>query len=240
MTDERLYRLFKLHEIDEALLTIKNKAEHLDLGKREAAAIKKIQADYAQDLTRYDEVKKALAAEKSKAEQASEKIKKFSKQLYDGSVFSSKEVENLQKEIAMLEEIGFQAETRVEEFEAAQKPLGAKVAKIHAKIAELEKSIADKRKQAEGDHSALKERFKEIGAKRAEREAEVEPDLLKVYEAARKRNGTTGLALVSADGQCSGCGVPVPQRTKDAIRLGKTQQCESCRRVLFFREEAPA
>lgn len=240
MTDERLYRVFKLHEIDEALLAIKSKAENLDLGKRELAAVKKIQTDYAEDLSHHDDLKKQLAAEKLKAEQAAEKIKKFSQQLYDGSVVSAKEVENLQKEVAMLEELGLQAESRAEQLETELKASAKKTEKIHAKIAELEQAAADKRAKAQTEHAELKIKFSEVGGLRAAREADVEPELLKFYNAARKRTGTTGLALVTPDNRCSGCGVPVPERTRDAIRIGKTQQCESCRRILFFREEAPA
>lgn len=239
MTDERLYHLFKLHEVDEKLLGIKARAENLDVGKRELAGIKKVQSDYADDLKKYDDLKKELAAEHLKAEQASEKIKKFSGQLYDGSVVSSKEIENLQKEIQMLEEIGLQAEMRVEELEKINESLSKKVGKINDKLAELELAVKEKRSKAQEDHAALKIAFAEIGGQRAQREAAVEPDLLKIYDAARKRTGTTGVALVSPENRCAACGVPVPERTRDAIRLGKTQQCESCRRVLFFREESP-
>lgn len=238
MTDERLYHLFKLHEIDEKLLGIKARAENLDVGKRELAGIKKVQADYAEDLTHYEDLKKQIAAEHFKAEQASEKIKKFNAQLYNGSIVSSKEVENLQKEIQMLEDLGMQAELKAEELEKENGSLSKKVSKINAKLEELEVSIQQKRLKAEEDHVQLKTAFKEVGGQRAEREAAVEPDLLKVYDAARKKTGNTGMALVTSESRCGACGVPVPERTRDAIRLGKTQQCESCRRVLFIREES--
>lgn len=239
MKDEQLYRLFKLHEIDEKLLMIKAKAENLDLGKRELAAIKKIQNDYAADISRANEVKKAIAVERIKADQASEKIKKFSAQLYDGSTVSSKEIDNLQKEVQMLEDLGMQAEFRIEELESENGPLSKKLEKVNAKLAELQATIESKRTQAEHDHKGLKIAFKEIGDQRAEKESMVDLDVRKAYDSARKRTGTTGLALVTLEGRCSACGLPVAERTQENIRLGRVQQCESCRRVLFFREESP-
>ncbi|MFM9871877.1 MAG: zinc ribbon domain-containing protein [Fimbriimonadaceae bacterium] len=239
MKDEQLYRLFKLHEIDEKLLQIKSKAENLDVGKRELAAIKKINTDYADDISRANEVKKLIAIERVKADQASEKIKKFSGQLYDGSVVSSKEVDNLRKEVEMLEDLGMQAELRIEELEFESGPLSQKIKKINAKLEELHTAIDSKRIQAELDHKALKIAFKEVGEARAERENQVDSDVRKTYDSARKRTGTTGLSLVTLEGRCSACGLPVAERTQESIRLGKVQQCESCRRVLFFREESP-
>lgn len=239
MKDEQLYRLFKLHEIDEKLLGIKARAENLDQGKRETAAIKKIHTDYAAEINRSNEIKNLIAEERVKAEQASEKIKKFSGQLYDGSTVASKELENLQLEVQMLEDLGMQAEFRIEELEKEYEPLSKKMEKINAKLAELQNTIESKRVQAIEDHKALKVAFKTVGDQRAERESEVALDVRKVYDSARKRTGTTGLALVTLEGRCSACGLPVAERTQEAIRLGKVQQCESCRRVLFFREETP-
>ncbi len=239
MKDEQLYRLFKLHEIDEKLLGIKARAENLDQGKRETAAIKKIQTEYATEISRSNDIKKQIAAERVKAEQASEKIVKFSQQLYDGSTVSSKEIDNLQKEVQMLEDLGMQAELKIEELEKEYRPLSKQIDKINSKIVELKGAVESKKAQAIVDHEALKVAFKETGAQRAERENQVPLDFRKVYDSARKRTGTTGLALVSPEGRCSACGLPVAERTQDAIRLGKVQQCESCRRVLFFREEAP-
>jgi predicted nucleic acid-binding Zn-ribbon protein len=239
MKDEQLYRLFKLHEIDEKLLRIKAKAENLDQGKRESAAIKKIQTDYAAEISRSNEIKKLISSERIKADQASEKIKKFSEQLYDGSTVSSKEIDNLQKEVQMLEDLAMTAELQIEALEKENEPLRKKMEKINLKLNELQGTIDSKRLQAVEDHKALKVAFKETGDLREERESQIDLDVRKVYDSARKRTGTTGLALVTLEGRCSSCGLPVAERTQEAIRLGKVQQCESCRRVLFFREEAP-
>jgi predicted nucleic acid-binding Zn-ribbon protein len=238
MKDEALYQLFKLHEIDEQLITIKNRAEHLDLGKREKAAIKKVQADYAEDLAHYKELQTQLNTERIRADQAAEKIKKFNAQLYDGSVTASKEINNLTKEIQMLEEIGMDAELKIEQLEAENQSLSKRVSKINAKIEELESQSEAKREQAEIDHVELKKAFAETGAKRSEREAAVRADILKTYNNARKLTGSTGLALITLQHRCQACGIDTPEKTREFVRDGKIQQCESCRRILFYREEA--
>lgn len=238
MKDEALYKLFKLHEIDEQLVTIKSRAENLDLGKREKAAIKKIQADYAEDLNKHKALIAQLNQERVKADQSSEKIKKFNAQLYDGSVTASKEVANLAKEIEMLEQIAFNSEEKIEQLEAENKSLSKRVAKVNAKIEELNQAIIAKRAQAESDHAAYKLKFAELGALRPEREKAVNPALLATYNNARKLTGSTGLALITPDHRCKACGIDIPIKTREFVGDGKTIQCESCRRVLFLREEA--
>jgi predicted nucleic acid-binding Zn-ribbon protein len=237
MKDERLFRLFQLHRIDEKLLAIKSQAEHLDQGRKESAGIKKLQTDYATELEQYKTLKTKISEKKTASAVATEKIAKFSAQLYDSNS-SSKELANLQKEIDMLEELGLQIETNIEELEAEFKPLHAKVTKINAKITELRTTIDEKKAAAVTKHEELKTAFKTVGAQRAAAEAAVELALLKSYNAARAKTGSTGLALVTASNRCAGCGIDVPEKVRDLIYTGRTQPCESCGRILFIHAEA--
>lgn len=238
MKDERLYRLYKLHKIDARLIDIKNKAEHLDLGKKEAAFAKKLQEDHAADLARNKELKSEIEELRVKNEQTEAKIAKFNTELYDGTLVSAKEVENLQKEIVMLEELALANAFKSEELENELKPLSEGVNKIMAQVEQLKKQIVKKRADAEVLHKELQVAFKETGAKRAAAEAEVEPELVTLYNQVRKRTGNTGMALVTDAQRCAACGIDIPEKVRDAIHTGRTQQCESCRRILFIQQEA--
>ncbi|MBX3113523.1 MAG: hypothetical protein KF836_03065 [Fimbriimonadaceae bacterium] len=238
MKDERLYRLYKLHKIDARLIDIKSKAEHLDLGKKEATFAKKLQEENADALARHKDLKSEIEELKVKNEQTEAKIAKFNKDLYDGTIVSAKEVENLQKEISMLEDLAINNALRIEELENELAPLSQTVKTVMAHVEELKKRIVKKRADAEVLHKELQAAFKETGAKRGPLEAEVEPELITVYNQVRKKTGSTGMALVTEAQRCAACGIDIPEKVRDAIQSGRTQQCESCRRILFIHKEA--
>jgi predicted nucleic acid-binding Zn-ribbon protein len=238
MKDERLYRLYKLHKVDARLIDIKNKAEHLDLGKKEAAIAKKLQEDNSEALARHKDLKSQIEELRVKNEQTEAKIAKFNKELYDGTIVSAKEVENLQKEISMLEDLAMTNALRSEELENELTPLSESVKTVMAQVEELKKRIVKKRADAEVLHKELQAAFKETGAKRAPLEAEVEPELITLYNQIRKKTGGTAMAMVTDAQRCDSCGIDIPEKVRDAIQTGRTQQCESCRRILFIHKEA--
>lgn len=238
MKDERLYNLYKLHKIDARLIDIKSKAEHLDLGKQEALMAKKIQEDNSELFSQHAALKTEIAELTTKNDQIQAKIAKFNKDLYDGSVVNAKEVDNLQKEVVMLEDLAMNNALRIEEIEDELKPLSESVDKLTAQVDQLKKLIVKKRADAEVHHKELQAAFKDTGAKRAAAEGEVGADLITVYNQARKRTGNTGMALVTEAKRCSACGIDIPEKVREMIQAGRTTQCESCRRILFILEEA--
>src|SRR4051812_48895574 len=100
MASLELQRLWKLHQIDSALLEIRNRAASLDPGRAQAAEVKKLQAEMDAspgrilqgELTDFELQQKTLQ----------DKIKKFEGQLYGGKVVNPREVEALQKEVSIL------------------------------------------------------------------------------------------------------------------------------------------
>lgn len=234
MSDEGLYQLYKLHKIDAALLDIKSKAENLDTGKREAALAKQVEAESESVRQAFATAAAKFTELKTKEELALAKLDKFQKQLYSGSLTNPREVENVQKEIDMLENlvVGLDDELKATQAERDHHSAGAKAAE--EKIAAAHTAQAAKRKSAEETHHQLQASFREIGAKRADAEKKVAPNLLQLYAAARKKTGSTGMALITADQRCSACGIDIPERTQEMVRDGKPTQCESCRRLLFI------
>lgn len=234
MSDDRLYRLYKLHQVDARLISIKSQAEHLDLGKREASAFKKLEIDAAPVLGKKKELQQRLTAVEDRLMQTQAKREKFGKELYDGHTTNAREIENLQKEIEMLDELTLTLMEEVQALSAEVEAVGVEAGEVEAKLVKLRKVSVAKRKKAEADHQALTEEFKRVGATRAGVLAEVDADLLRMYDAARKRTGDTGMALITEEGRCGACGVQVAERVSQAVRAGRGVQCESCRRVLFF------
>ena len=234
MSDEGLYLLYKLHKIDAALIDIKQRAENLDSGKREGALAQKIETESADVRSAYSEAVAKFNDLKTKEDQALAKLDKFQKQLYSGSLTNSREVENVQKEIDMLENLAVNLDDDLKAAMVERDRLATEAKAAEEKIAAARQAQANKHKHAQEEHAALQARFREIGAKRADAEKKVSPSLLQVYVAARKKTGSTGMSLVTEDERCSACGIDVPERTQEMVRLGRPTQCESCRRLLFI------
>lgn len=234
MSDERLFRLYKLHQVDEKLLAIKARAEHLDVGKRELAVAKKLATDNADLLAEAKATKQKLAELTLKEDQANEKLEKFQKQLYDGSITSSREIAHLQDEIEMLEMLVVTTDDERKALLTSSKESAAAAAEIEEKIAKLKEQAVKKRAHAEKEHAELQELFKQTGATRASKESEVEKELITAYNNARKRTGNTGLALITTKQDCGSCGIDIPEKVREAVRDGKTTPCLSCGRILFI------
>jgi predicted nucleic acid-binding Zn-ribbon protein len=102
MASPEIQRLWKLHQIDSAIQEIRTRAAHLDVGQRIQQEIDQIQRE---DQEVGGQARK-LHAEQTDLELANktidDKLKKIDKDLYGGKVVTSREVQNLEKEIEIL------------------------------------------------------------------------------------------------------------------------------------------
>lgn len=233
MVQTGLAALYALHRIDAAMLDLRQKAAALDVGQQEAAQIKAIEAESAAVL----KAARTLAGEQkdSELEQKGieEKIAKFDKELYSGKVVSPREVENINKEIAMLRQQLGKIDERLLQLWEELPPAQAAAKEAEAKIAALQAEIKAKQGAALADRNRLQEAYT---AKARERQAAVKhvpEQLLKLYEAIREKAGGTGLAVITEAFRCGGCGMHVPEKTAQAVKADKVERCESCRRILF-------
>lgn len=234
MADERLYKLYKLHKIDAALLQLKSRADHLDAGQGEAAIYKKLDAESKGIREEAGNLRKSAAEIEVREQQAESKLEKFQKQLYDGSLVNPREIENVQKEIEMLETLVVNLDDERKGVLARLEAVASEAGAAEAQMAKAKAAYAEKRDAAKVEHEALVARFREVGLTRAAAEKAVEPALLAVYASSRKKTGGTGVALVTADHRCAECGIDVPEKIREAVQSGKAMGCESCRRILFI------
>lgn len=228
-----LYDLFKLHRVDAALFSLKQEAAGLDTGQEEQKLIKAEEAASKEVLGRAKALTHEMKDLELQQKGYQEKIKGFEKKLYDGSVVSPKEVENLEKEIAMLRTLTENLDERLLQlFEEA--PLAVKDAEgAQSRIDALTARIAEKRERAVARHAEIKAEFETLRSQRPALAKEVEKDLYGKYEEVRKRTGGTGMAEVTEDNRCSHCGMHVPERQSQMLNDDRLVQCEGCHRILF-------
>jgi predicted nucleic acid-binding Zn-ribbon protein len=120
-------------------------------------------------------------------------------------------------------------ETREQKVKVAE-------AELKAESAEVEKEKNEARERSAEDLKLLAE----WNAKRETTRASINPDLIRHYERVMKFRGS-GIAEVR-DQKCTGCQTMLRPQTYNEVRSGKTIECESCQRILYFdpKREDPA
>ena len=234
MASPDLRRLWALHQVDAEILDLKRRAARLDAGVADAAKLKELEAKDAGT----GEAARALLAEQLDTELRQrgyeEKIKKFEKQLFGGTVTNSREVEALQKEITMLKRQGSGLDDRLLELMDLVPPAQAELEKLTAQISEAKKALSEKRASAVAEKGKIEGAYKLAVAKREEAKKHVPPALLNRYESIVKRYEGVGMAEVVKSRSCGGCGTVLPARTLQGALDGSVITCESCHRILYF------
>jgi uncharacterized protein len=126
------------------------------------------------------------------------------------------------------------AEDRILDLMSESEPLEANVKKAEAALkqekaqVEAEKSRAVERTAADEKELAL------ARAERAELAAKIAAPVLKMYEHARKKWHSGGIAE-AVDGRCSACQISLRPQFFQELRAGdRVLTCETCGRILFY------
>ena len=236
MSDEGLYRLYKLHQVDAQLHTLKSRAGALDTGNAEAAQYKRIQIETKMVRQKAKQLSDQLTALKDRRADNAAKADKYETQLFDGSIVNPREIEDLLKEASSLRALDPKLEKEIAVLKPDVDEAVENASSANAQLKKLRETVLTKQEKAKALHGALQEEYMKVKATRAEIAKDVDPLIMREYDAARKKTGNTGLALITEDSRCSSCGIDIPEKTRQLVRIGKVMHCESCRRVLFIYE----
>ena len=227
-------RLHKLYQVDAAMLEIKKKAAAMAAGQVLVKELEQLKALYE----KVGGEAKALGAEQTDLELTNQsietKLKKIDKEMYGGTVMNTKEVGNLEKEIAALKKQRSSNDDRLLELMDLVPPARAKAEKVHKAVEAKAKELENWKIEAVKQKAQLEARYKELGAKRPELVKNVPQALLTKYENIRSSHHGVGMAEVTKNLTCSECGTAQPERTIKLLEDDKVVQCESCSRVLYY------
>jgi len=236
MASAELQRLWKLSQIDTALVEIRHKAASLDPGKKimqELEELKKLDADVG---VKARKLSAELADLELVQKGIEDKLKKIDKELYGGKVVNSREVENLEKEIASLKRNRNSNDEKILELWEIVPPAKEAAAKIDAQIEEKQKLLAERKKRAVSDKAALEAEFARLTKLRPDATRGITPLLMAKYDGVRQRNGGIGMAEVTSRQTCARCGTVMPERTVQGLKDEKVITCESCHTILYYSE----
>jgi len=198
--------------------------------------------------------KAAVAAAKEKHSHAQTERKKFKLDVnqwrerarkyrdQSASVKTNEAYKALQQEIAHAESAASAAEDRQLEQMMAVEETERDIKSAEAKLKDAEASLAAERKTIEALGATKKAELDSDSAQREEVAAQIPEELLTIYARVVKRHH--GHALAEAfNEQCRGCGMRILPHTFQEIRASHNEkiiQCETCNRILYVAESAPA
>ncbi len=231
-----IQRLWKLHKIDAGLVDVRNQAASLDPGKLIRVEVEQLKMQDAEQGAAYRALHQEQLDLDLAQKGADDKIKRLEKELYGGTVVSSRESEAYQKEIEMIKKQKEARDERLLELYDLIPPAKAIAENILQQIEKKRQELGEANKKALTMKAELEREFARLTKLRPETAKIVNPTLLARYESIRQRHSGIGMAEVTKKGSCSGCGTSQPERTLQALREDKVATCESCHRILYHSE----
>lgn len=236
MASPSLQRLWKLHEVDSALVELRKRAASLDPGKKIIAEIKTLEAE---DIDKGGEAKR-LGGEQTDLELANkgieDKIKRFSGDLYGGKIVNPREVENFEKEIATLKKQREKNDEKLLTLMEAAPPVQSVAKDIKARLETKKSELKDFQKRVMQEQERLKAEFARLSSARTGATQGIEPALMARYDAIRQKHGGIGMSKIAKTNRCEQCGMALPVKSIEFAKDGKIATCEACHRILYFLE----
>ena len=167
-------------------------------------------------------------------EQVRMRARKDQELLDGGTISNSKQLEELQHEVASLkrrqEALEDDELVLLEGLEGAKKSL----ADLLGERARLDVELADARDALDHVERDLEKEHEHVTAHRATIAKEIPDDLLRAYEKIRADHGGIGAALLQ-HGRCGGCRLQITANEISRIKAAPSNEvlrCEECRRIM--------
>lgn len=235
-------RLLDLQELDTALEQLAHRRRNLpELAEidRLSKRVNELRDEVVAAETQAGDISKEQSKAEADVDQVRSRTERDQKRLDSGQVASPRELENLQSEIASLQERQAELEDVVLEIMERRDQTEQQRARSEAQRAE----VADELAQLEQRRD---ETFAEIDGQVAEKQhqrevvaGEIPQELLSLYEKLRTQTGIGAAALYR--GRCEGCHLSLTTINLNNIRNAAdddVMRCEECRRILVRTKES--
>ncbi|MDR3687789.1 MAG: hypothetical protein P4L46_00300 [Fimbriimonas sp.] len=236
MASAELQRLWKLCRIDTGLVEIRKRAAALDPGRQVMAELEELKKQDQEVGGRARKLSSELTDLELAQKGIDDKLKKIDKELYGGKVVNPREVENLEKEIAILKRHRGANDEKILELWETLPPAKEAAAKIDALIQEKQKQLVERKKAAMALKATLEAEFARLTQLRPEATKGIPPTLMARYDVIRQRNDGIGMTEVTKKQTCGNCGTVLPERTVQGLRDEKVISCEACHTILYLSE----
>jgi predicted nucleic acid-binding Zn-ribbon protein len=152
--------------------------------------------------------------------------------MYDGSIVNAKELEALQHEIASIRKRRSDREDEVLALLELRETLERDAEAAEVETTTLRGKAEEAAGSAASELTELEERLAERTQARAEIAAEIDPEVLELYDDLRRQKKGIGAAAL-VDGVCQACHEQLSAVELDKLkRAAGIRRCEHCRRIL--------
>ena len=173
-------------------------------------------------------------------EQWKEKVRKYKDQT--ALIKTNEAYKALQHEVQMAEAEISKAEDRLLEQMVSAEEYDRRIKSSEKTLKEVEEVARAERSQIEGEKAAAEKELAELSAERARVAAEIPENTLDHYDRIVKKHNGIALAEVREE-KCGACGMRVRPHVFQEMRRPGTKEmfhCETCTRILYYVEPAPA
>lgn len=234
--NDALKNLYNLQEIDSRILVAKKALAALDNGAGTKEQANKADAELREATDQLRTLETEMKDCELSLKTLEVKKQNYTRRMYAGEVSNPKELESMEKEIAMLDRNGDKLETRILELMDAIQEQKQTVSAIESRLDQLKTDLAAKVEVFNSKSNELNEVISKATEARVPVAATVDEILLRRYESLRARMNGIALAKVEND-RCGVCHVAL---TPYSVRILKDEEepslCESCGRILFLPE----
>lgn len=224
--------LMELQEVDDELARLQARIEAIDARLAGNEALEAARASLAEREAELRELRRRQRNEEARLADLNAKIAPEERRLYDGSVRSPKELENLAREVEALKVQRSRHEDALLDVLALVEEAETRVAAAQKEVEELERAWQDEVLRLQEERAALAAAQVRALENRARRAPDVPRQLVALYEELRRRKAGVAVARVQG-GTCSACHVFVPDTVRRAARNpNDVARCPNCERIL--------
>ncbi|MEW6141854.1 MAG: C4-type zinc ribbon domain-containing protein [Chloroflexota bacterium] len=225
-------RLWELQQIDLELESKRAELERIRSELKESDLLLAARVRLAEDKERLAALEKQQRELDAEVDDLREKLKRLNEKLYDGKIKNPKELMGFEQEAKLVA-------ATVKTKEDSLLDLMSEIEKYQARLADDVKGLEEVEAGWRKDQESLRQQetivtfqLDDLEKQRATAAANLSPDMLELYRAARL---TKGAAVVKIDrGRCQGCRISLSIAELQRARTGTVVRCSNCGRILYL------
>jgi predicted nucleic acid-binding Zn-ribbon protein len=230
-------RVLAVQEIDTAVDRLSARRDALASGEVVAGA--RAEADAAEIAfgelkLRLDELDRDQRRYGSELDSLTQKEAAEQKRMFDGSIANAKELAALQHEIEALAKRRSDREDELLALMEQRETVAAQAEEARVRSEALRDEVERVSEQADAELADVTGEIQRLRSDRESLAAELDPELLELYEDLRRQKKGVGAAAL-VDGICQACHEQLSAVELDRLkRTEGVRRCEHCRRILVF------
>lgn len=235
----QLEQLWELQKHDRILTQLKerlqilNKEEEIE---KLRISVKQREYDLANKKTQLDVDDMKIKRFEQKLRQLNFDIKEIDEKLYSGKINNLKQLEQLEKESAMLKKEAKRVETDTIELMEEMEKLEGEITEVEELFLQLKKRLKEEEDNHDKLVDSIEEKIKEEEESIQSIKEKIDDDLVKKYEYLKEKKGKV-IVEVSGD-KCTGCHMAIPLSLLSKIKRNNTiTYCDNCGRILYYIKE---